>query len=48
MTVGNDTYPVRIHRITGHAFILLPGEGWVPAEEASTDEEMSLPQGGRT
>jgi hypothetical protein len=34
MTVGEDTYPVRIDRITGHADILLPGDGWTPAEDA--------------
>jgi hypothetical protein len=35
MRVGDDTYPVRIDRISGHADILLPGDGWTPAEEAS-------------
>jgi len=33
MTVDGDVYPVRIHRITGHADILMPEQGWVPAEE---------------
>ena len=30
--VDQDTYLVRIHRITGHADILVPEEGWIPAE----------------
>jgi hypothetical protein len=50
MTVGEDTYPVRIDRITGHADILLPGEGWTPAEEA-TDMDPNRPdqpEGNRT
>jgi hypothetical protein len=34
MTVDGDAYPVRIHRISGHADILLPEQGCVPAEEA--------------
>ena len=34
ITVDRDTYLVRIHRITGHADILVPEEGWVPAEES--------------
>ncbi len=32
MTVDGDVVPVRIHRITGEADMLLPDEGWVPAE----------------
>jgi len=40
ITVGDDTYPVRIHRFTGNAYILLPGEGWTPAEDA-TDMDSS-------
>jgi hypothetical protein len=39
MTVGNDTYPVRIHRVTGHADVLLPGDGWTPAEDAFQDTD---------
>ena len=31
--VSQDTYLVRIHRITGHADILVPEEGWIPAEK---------------
>jgi hypothetical protein len=37
MTIGDDTYPVRIHRVTGHADVLLPGDGWTPAEDVTTD-----------
>ena len=33
ITIDRDTYPVRIHRITGRAYILLPGDGWTPAED---------------
>ncbi|HKQ57327.1 MAG TPA: hypothetical protein VJY35_05630 [Candidatus Eisenbacteria bacterium] len=33
VTVDRDTYPVRIDRVTGHADVLLPGDGWTPAEE---------------
>ena len=39
MTVGNDTYPVRIHRVTGHADVLLPGDGWTPVEDAFQDSD---------
>ena len=31
--VSQDTYIVRVHRITGHADILVPEQGWVPAED---------------
>ena len=50
MTVGDDTYPVRIDRITGHADILLPGEGWTPAEDASDvdSDGQEQPQRNRT
>ena len=49
MTVGDDTYPVRIDRISGHADILLPGEGWTPAEDASDmdPDGQEQPQGNR-
>jgi hypothetical protein len=36
LTVDGDTYPVRIHRLTGHAWVLLPGDGWTPAEDVET------------
>ena len=50
MTVGQDTYPVRIDRFSGHADILLPGDGWTPAEDASdmTPGGEEQPQGDRT
>ena len=35
ITVSQDTYPVRIDRLSGHADILLPGDGWTPVEEAT-------------
>ena len=35
MTLDVDTYPVRIDRLTGHADVLLPGDGWTPAEEVT-------------
>ena len=35
MTLSQDTYPVRIDRISGHADVLLPGDGWTPAEEVT-------------
>ena len=35
ITYDGDTYPVRINRFTGDADILLPGDGWTPAEEAA-------------
>jgi hypothetical protein len=35
--VDNETYLVRVHRVTGDADILIPGEGWVPAEDAWSD-----------
>ena len=30
--VDQDSYLVRINRVTGHADILVPEEGWIPAE----------------
>ena len=50
MTVGEDTYPVRIDRISGHADILLPGDGWTPAEDAGDldGNGPDLPEGNRT
>ena len=45
ITYSGDTYPVRINRFSGHADILLPGDGWTPAEEASPpgDESDEVP-----
>jgi hypothetical protein len=37
VTVDGDTYPVRIHRVTGHADMLVPEEGWVPVEQPAED-----------
>ena len=47
MTVDGDVYPVRIHRITGHADILLPEQGWIPAED-SWDQDSTPPSSGRS
>lgn len=33
ISVDGDTYLVRVNRITGHADILVPETGWVPAED---------------
>ena len=33
IVVNQDTYLVRIHRISGHADVLVPEEGWIPAEQ---------------
>lgn len=35
--IDGNTYIVRIHRVTGHADILLPEDGWVPAEDSWDD-----------
>jgi len=43
IVVENETYLVRVHRITGDADILIPGEGWVPAEEAWSDSSEAPP-----
>lgn len=46
IVVDNETYLVRVNRMSGHADILIPGEGWVPSEEAwndSSDESPQLP-----
>ena len=51
MTVDGDTYPVRIHRFTGRAWVLLPGDGWTPAEEVETGGDQNPPDaspGSRT
>jgi hypothetical protein len=46
ITIDGDVYPVRIHRVTGHADVLLPGDGWTPAEDVTTDstDEDQSPQ----
>jgi hypothetical protein len=43
LTVQGDRYVVRIHRITGHADILVPEMGWVPAEERWEDAQDTVP-----
>jgi len=45
MTVDGDTYPVRIDRLTGHADVLLPGDGWTPDEEVTDQSQDSAPPG---
>ena len=39
LTVNGDTYPVRIDRVTGSAWILLPGDGWTPDEDVTDEPE---------
>jgi hypothetical protein len=43
LTVQGDRYVVRIHRVTGHADILVPEMGWVPAEERWEDAQEPAP-----
>lgn len=43
IVVDNETYLVRVHRVTGDADILIPGEGWVPAEDAWSDSTETPP-----
>ena len=37
ISLENDTYPVRVHRVTGAAEMLTPDEGWVPMESPGED-----------
>jgi len=46
--VGTAPYLVRIHRITGHADILVPEEGWIPAERRWDLGPDGSPGSGRT
>lgn len=39
MTIDADTYPVRIDRLTGHADLLLTGDGWTPVEEVTDQSQ---------
>jgi len=39
IVIEGETYLVRVHRLTGHADILIPGDGWVPAEDAWSDTD---------
>jgi len=43
IVVDNETYLVRVHRMTGDADVLIPGEGWVPAEDAWSDSSETPP-----
>jgi len=48
MTVDGDVYPVRIHRVTGHADILMPEQGWIPSEQPWDSDSQTTPGDGRT
>ena len=48
IVVEGDTYVVRIHRVTGHADVLITGEGWVPAEDAWRDDSEETSPGWPT
>ena len=43
IVVDSETYLVRVNRVSGHADILIPGEGWIPSEEAWGDSPASPP-----
>jgi hypothetical protein len=43
IVVESETYLVRVQRVTGDADILIPGEGWVPAEDAWSDSTETPP-----
>lgn len=43
IVVDSETYLVRVNRVSGHADILIPGEGWIPSEEAWSDSPASPP-----
>jgi hypothetical protein len=43
-----DTYIVRINRVTGHADILVPEQGWTPAEEPWDTNSPTVPGDGHT
>ncbi len=45
MTVDGDIVPVRMDRITGHADMLLPDEGWVPVEVPVDSSGAAVPAG---
>jgi hypothetical protein len=44
IVVDGETYLVRVQRMSGHADIMIPGEGWVPSEEAWDDSTDDTPQ----
>lgn len=43
IVVDSETYLVRVNRVSGHADILIPGEGWVPSDETWDDAVPSPP-----
>ena len=43
IVVEGETYLVRVHRVSGAADILIPGEGWVAAEDAWDDTTETPP-----
>ena len=48
IVVDQDTYLVRIHRVTGHADILMPEQGWIPAEQPWGEGSDGPPSNGHT
>ena len=48
ISLDSDVYIVRIHRISGHADILVPEQGWVPAEERWDTGSGTTPGDGHT
>lgn len=46
--IDSDSYIVRIHRITGHADILVPEQGWVRAEDPWDSGSSTTPGDGHT
>jgi hypothetical protein len=47
ITIDGDNYLIRIHRFSGRAEILVPEQGWTPAED-SWDESPPPADGGRS
>lgn len=45
MTVDGNVVPVRIHRLSGEADMLLPDEGWVPVEAPQEGNAEPVPSG---
>ena len=43
IVVEGETYIVRVQRFSGAADILIPGDGWVPAEDAWSDDHQTPP-----
>jgi hypothetical protein len=44
IVVDGETYLVRVSRLSGYADVLIPGDGWVPAEDAWSDSDEDQPQ----